>query len=170
MSNKRFVLWKWAKPSKIFDPVENRYCEKGIRFKSYNKIVYAGLNPTDWMDIMGAFTLHKIVLDKQQAELCVVAEDYFRPTDKELAEFIERTHGSYVGSLNDYRNKNYKSSFVPLIKYSGGYNRPEVLIPFSVKTETVSCVKAYILIWKLKKWFTQKMKKRPSKIGERSDN
>lgn len=160
MSSKRFILWKWASPSRKFEPEENPYCKEGIRFKYYNKIVYAGLHPTDWMEIKGDSTLHKIVLNKQQAKLCVVAEDDPRPTEKELAEFIKRTQSSYVGSLSRYRIENYKRSFVPLMEYSGGYNRPEVLIPFPVKTEPVSYAKAYILIFKLKKWFTRKMKKK----------
>lgn len=141
LANKRFVLWKWAKPSKIFKPKMGRFWERGIQFKSHNKIVLAGLNPTDWMEIMGDLTLHKIVLNKQQAELCVVAEGEFDPTEKELTEFTERRNIGLVGSLEKYENENYESSFIPLTKYSGGYNCPEVLIPFPVKTETVSCVK-----------------------------
>ena len=115
------------------------------------------------MEIMGDLTLHKIVLDKQQAELCVVAEDDFRRTPEELAEFAERTHSSHVGSEIKYRQKNYESSFVPLTKYSGDHNLPEVLIPFPVKAEIVSYTKVDILIWKLRKWFRQKMLKNRKK-------
>ena len=157
MSNSRIVLWKWAKPSKIFKPEMSHYWEQGIRFKSHNKIVLAGLNPIDWMEIMGDLTLHKIVLDKQQAELCVVAEGEFDPTEKEWTQFRERKHIKSVDSLTKYENENYESSFVPLKKYLWNYNIPEVLIPFPVKTETVSCVKIHILFWKLKKWFTRKI-------------
>jgi hypothetical protein len=157
LANKRFVLWKWAKPSKTFNPEVSHYWEEGIRFKSHNRIVYAGLNPLDWIEYKGDSTLHKIVLDKQQAELCVVAEDDF---SARAIEYAEKTHSSLIGCENRYRNKNYEGSFIPLTKYSGGYNRPEVLIPFPVKTEAVSCVKVYILIWKLKKWLTRILKKK----------
>lgn len=164
MFSKRIVLWKWAKPSKIFEPVENRYwLGAGIQFKSHNNVVYAGLNPTDWKETIAGedTTLHKIVLTKQQAELCVVAEALFSPAHKELIEFVEKMRIPMVGSLRRYTYENYEKSFVPLLEYSGEYNLPEVLIPFPVKAETVTCVKVCILVWKLKMRFTRKTKTKP---------
>jgi hypothetical protein len=159
LPNKRIVLWRWAKPSGMFKPVENPYWVKArIRFKSHNEVVYAGLNPIDWMEVSGGegVTLHKIVLTRQQAELCVVAEGRFRPTDEKLTEFIERMHIPDIGSYREYEYENYEKSFVPLLEYSGGYNLPEVLIPFPIKAETVFCAKMYVLVWKLKMRFTRK--------------
>lgn len=141
MFNKRIVLWRWDKPSKKFTPTENTYfSSRGIQFKSHNNVVRAGLNPIDWMEIMKGekAVLHKIVLTREQAELCVVAEADFRLTEEELTEFTERMHISLVGSKRRYNYANYEKSFVSLLEYSGNYNRPEVLIPFPVKAERVS--------------------------------
>ncbi|MCJ7425409.1 hypothetical protein MUP01_14260 [Candidatus Bathyarchaeota archaeon] len=132
----------------------------GIRFKSHNSCVRAGLNPLDWMRMMKGhgIVLHKIVLSRQQAEHCVVAEGCFIPTFEELSEFGKRRHMQPVGILRCYQDESYEKSFVPLLEYSGGYNLPEVLIPFSVKAEAVPYAKVCILVWKLKMWFTHKTK------------
>jgi len=157
--DKRIVLWKWAKPTTLFDPVENPYwTNAGLRFKSHNKVVYAGSNPVDWMEtIEKNASLHKIILTKQQAELCVVAEACFRPIDEELGKFIEKKHLSLIGSARSYTYEHYEESFIPLLEYSGGYNLPEVLIPFSVKAEIVPCAKMMCLIWKLRMRIEKKM-------------
>lgn len=147
---KRIALWKWAKPTRLFEPLENPYwTNAGLRFKSHNKVVHAGLNPVDWMETMGKdVTLHKIILTKQQAQLCVVAEACFRPTDEELAKFMEKKHISFVGSARSYTYEHYERSFVPLLRYSGDYNLPEVLIPFSVRAEIMPYGKVLATIWK----------------------
>lgn len=117
----------------------------------------AGLNPTDWMEMVrDGMTLHKIVLDKEQASLCVVAEGLSRPTEKEIEEFREKERIPLVGSQRRYVCENYEKSFVPLLEYIGGYNLPEVLIPISVETEIVTCARLYLLVWKLKTWFARK--------------
>jgi len=95
-------------------------------------------------------------LTKQEASLCVVAEGCFRPTDEELAKFMEKKHISFVGSKRSHTYEHYEESFIPLLRYSGGYNLPEVLIPFSVRAETVSYGKVLTAIWKLKMWFAKK--------------
>jgi hypothetical protein len=99
--------------------------------------------------------LHKIVLTKEQAERCVVAEANFRTTEEELNEFIESRHISIVGSKIKYNCANYEKSFVSLLEYSGNYNLPEVLIPFSVKADVASYPKLLILFWKLKMWYAR---------------
>ena len=156
MSNERIVLWRWTKPSKRFTPTENNYFEEQ-QFKSHSKVVRAGLNPIDWKEMMSreGTVLHRIVLSKRQAELCVVAEADFRPTEEEMTEFIERMDIPVIGSRRRYNAENYENSFVPLLEYRGGYNLPEVLIPFPVTAENVCCERIHILLWKLKKWFTQ---------------
>lgn len=148
----------------MFIPKENIYF-KAIPFKSHNSVVRAGLNPINWMEMMGrdGIVLHKIVLNKQQAELCVVAEGLFRPTEEEITEFTERMHIPLIGSRRKYDYENYEKSFVCLLEYSGSYNLPEVLIPFSVKAEIVSCARVFILVWKLKIWLAQKMRVRRQK-------
>jgi hypothetical protein len=126
--------------------------------KSHNNCVRAGLNPLDWMQMMKerGIVLHKIILDRQQAERCVVAEGCFMPTYEELSEFRKTKHMQPVGVLRYYQDENYEKSFVPLLKYSDGYNLPEVLIPFSVKAEAISYAKVHILVWKLKIWVLRK--------------
>jgi hypothetical protein len=121
--------------------------------------VRAGLNPLDWMQMMkgDGIVLHKVVLSRQQAERCVVAEGCFIPTYEELSEFAERKHMQPVGILRGYQDENYEKSFVPLLKYSSGYNLPEVLIPFSVKAKTVSYARIWIRMWKMKIWIEKKM-------------
>jgi len=148
----------------VFAPTENTYF-RGVPFKSHRNVVRAGLNPIDWMEIMSGegIVLHKIVLSRQQAERCVVAEALFRPTEEELTEFIKRMHIHLVGSKIRYDHDDYEKSFVGLLEYSGGYNLPEVLIPFLVKAEIVYCAKVFILIWKLKMWLHKKMRTRKSK-------
>jgi len=160
LSDKRIVLWRWAKPSMVFAPTENTHF-RGVLFKSHKNVVRAGLNPIDWMEIMSGegIALHKIVLGRQQAEQCVVAEADFRLTEEELTEFIKRKQIHLVGSKKRYDHDNYEKSFVGLLKYSGGYNLPEVLIPFPVKAKIVYCAKVSILIWKLKMWCARFLKK-----------
>ena len=78
------------------------------------------------------------MLTKQQAELCVVAEGEFRPTNKDIDEFIKKKGIRLVGSRRRFTEENYEKSFVPLLEYLEGYNLPEVLIPFPVEAEIVS--------------------------------
>ena len=127
----------------MFYPTEHS-CFNGSHFKSHKKVVRAGLNPVDWMEIIKGEkkVLHKIVLTRQQAKECVVAEADFRLTEEELTEFTERMHISLVGSKRRYTRANYEESFVSLLKYSGNYNLPEVLIPFTVKADVVSSSKS----------------------------
>jgi hypothetical protein len=143
------VLWRWAKPSKIFIPTENTYFNR-IQYKSQEKAVRAGLNPIDWEEMMSGEgeVLHKIVLSRQQAKLCVVAEADPRPTEEEITEYNEGMD-TPVGSYRRYIGKTYARTFVPLLEYTGGYNLPEVLIPFPVKAEKVRCEKLHVLFWKL---------------------
>ena len=152
-------MWRWDEPSKIFEPTESIFY-KGMMLKSHDNCVRAGLNPLDWMKMMkgSGIVLHKIVLSRQQAEHCVVAEGCFIPTHEELSEFGKRRHMQKIGLLRCYQDENYEKSFVSLVEYSGGYNLPEVLIPFSVETEIVSYARIWILIWKLKMWFKKKMR------------
>lgn len=159
MRTKRIVLWKWAEPSKTFTPTESPFYS-GIRFKSHNRCVRAGLNPLDWMQMMKGcgIVLHKIVLDRQQAERCVVAEGCFIPTYEELSEFGKKKHMQPVGVLRYYQDENYEKSFVALLNYSGGYNLPEVLIPFSVEARIIPYEKALVLIWRLRNYFAHKNK------------
>jgi hypothetical protein len=121
--------------------------------------VRAGLNPLDWMQMMKGYgiVLYKIVLSRQQAEHCVVAEGCFIPTHEELSEFGKGSHMQPVGVLRYYQDENYEKSFVPLLKYSGGYNRPESLIPFPVKTKIISNQRILILMWKMKMWIEKKI-------------
>ncbi len=126
-----------------------------MSFSSHNRVVHAGLNPFDWESWVRSegTVLHKIVLNKQQAELCVVAEGFFRSTEKELDEFIERKGISMIGSQRVFEEDNYEKSFVPLLEYSGDYNLPEVLIPFCVKAKVAYRSKLLILYLKLKRWY-----------------
>ena len=139
MSDEQIVLWRWAKPSTFFHPTEDPHFN-GVKFESHNKAVRAGLNPNDWMKIIREEkdVLHKIVLTREQAIKCVVAEADFRPTEEEITEFKIKRHINLVGSQRIYDHANYEKSFVSLLEYSGSYNLPEVLIPFSVKAEVVS--------------------------------
>lgn len=131
----KVVLWRWDVPTSRFEPVINWYIKNdSISLKNYDKVVYAGLNPRDWMDIKAEpnRVLHKIVLTQEKAKLCVVAEGSFKPTDEELIGFIKERNIELVSSLTRYEQENYEKSFVPFLNYSGGYNLPEVLIPFAV--------------------------------------
>ena len=150
----RIVLWRWSKPTKVLELEENPqwFMEKSgkrKKFRSHNRVVLAGLNPFDWMEIMKGegIVLHKIVLNKQQAELCVVAEA--EPSKEKIEEFIERKH-IFLGlsGRRKYQEENYERSFVPLLEYLGGYDLPEVLIPFPVKAKVVSRIE--LLFIKLK--------------------
>lgn len=156
-------MWRWAKLTKIFEPTENLYWSRaGKKLKSHNRVVRAGLNPFDWMELMSGEgkVLHRIVLNPKQAEFCVVAEGSFRPTEEEITEFIERKGIPLIGSLRRYEEEKYEKSFVPLLEYEGGYNLPEVLIPFPVKGEAVSWKKLWMLIWRLKMWFARKISRK----------
>jgi hypothetical protein len=144
--DKKIVVWRWDKPSKIFEPTASIFY-KGITFKSHNKCVHAGLTPLDWTGF--GKVLHKIVLDKQQAKQCVVAEGCFIPSYNELSDFAKKRQMGSVGILRYYQNEKYEKSFVPLLEYSGHYNQPEVLIPFPVKANVISYARILILMWKL---------------------
>jgi hypothetical protein len=104
--------------------------------------------------------LHRISLDKQEAERCVVAEGWFRPNDEELSRFIERKNIRLIGSLRTYAEEHYEKSFVPLLRYSGNYNRPEVLIPFSVKARRIPYARIVVCKWRLRLWIKKKTGKR----------
>lgn len=108
--------------------------------------------------------LHKIVLNKQQADHCVVAEGCFIPTHEQLLELAERRHMRPIGILRYYQDENYEKSFVPLLEYSGGYNQPEVLIPFSVKAKIISYQRILVLGWKLKMWIEKKIGLRKNQV------
>ena len=154
MFRQQITLWKWAKPSKVFQPVENPFwTRRGITFATHNKVVYAGLNPLDWMwkkSVDGV--LHKIVLTKDQVRLCVVAEGSFRPSDEEMDQFIESRGIPDLGSHWEYVDEHYEQSFIPFIEYSGGMNLPEVLVPFAVRGKVVTYSKLLIAYFKLKNW------------------
>lgn len=151
MSIKKTVLWRWDDPTEIFEPTKSIFY-KDIVLTSHDKCVRAGLNPLDWRQMTEGcgLALHKIVLNKQQAENCVVAEGCFIPTNEQLSELMKRRHSRSIGILRYYQDENYEKSFVPLLKYSGGYNLPEVLIPFSVKAKIISYHRILVLMWKLK--------------------
>ena len=63
---------------------------------------------------------------------------------------LRETHIHLVGSQRNYDHANYEKSFVSLLEYLGGYNLPEVLIPFSVKAEVVSWVNDDETFWDLR--------------------
>ena len=129
------VLWRWAKPSTRFVPELNWIIkQRGISLSSHKKIVYASLKPTDWMKIKGGsdIVLHKIILSKEQAQLCVVAEALFRPSDEKIKEFVKKRNIYLAGSYKKFTDENYEKSFIPLLEYKEGHNLPEVLIPFPV--------------------------------------
>lgn len=151
-------MWRWDEPSEIFEPTESIFY-KDMVLKSHDRCVRAGLNPLDWKQMTEGcgLALHKIVLDEQQAEKCVVAEGCFNPTDEQLSELMKRRHMLPIGILRYYQDENYEKSFVPLLKYSGGYNLPEVLIPFSVKARIISYQRILVLMWKLKKRIEKKI-------------
>src|SRR3990170_3687366 len=137
----QIILWRWDKPTLRFIPEINWYVKELNRpLKSHNEIVYAGLTPYDWKKMKGDQdnVLHKIRITKDQANQCVVAEGYFRPNTQELEKFIKKNGGDIVGSLTAYEEAHYEDSFVPLLEYNGGYNLPEVLIPFPVDAEIYS--------------------------------
>jgi hypothetical protein len=156
LRRKSIVLWRWAKPAKMFEPTENPYLAEK-KFRSHNIAVRAGLNPIDWMRLLKqkGIVLHRIVLNMEEADLCVVAEGAFRPTEQQIREFIEKEGISLIGSRRRYIKEKYEESFVPLLEYQGDYNLPEVLIPFSVKGEVVYWQKLLVLFWRLKTWISQ---------------
>lgn len=100
--------------------------------------------------------LHKITLTEEQASQCIVAEQ-FRPSDKEIDEYIERTGERH---LRDYEIKQYKNSFILLTKYQGGYIQPEVLIPFEVDAE-IDWLRTFWLRFK-KRFINPSLKRPPS--------
>ena len=132
MSEKKYIVWRWDKPSKRFTPKRN--ISWGTQeYESHNFVVYACPNPYDWIWKAREGVLHKIILSEKQASQCIVAEQHFRLTDKEIDEYIEQTGKRH---LRDLEIEQYRKSFIPLTKYQGGYIQPEVLIPFEVEAET----------------------------------
>lgn len=156
LKNEKFVVWRWANPSKRFKPTKNRSWGD-LKMESHNQVVFTGLNPTDWIWLFsdmrararGKSVLHKITLTREQASLCVVAEQEFRPSEEEIQAYLQRTGRFEVGSLIGYSMEKYEKSFIPLPKYKGEYNLPEVLIPFEVEAK-VDWIKTYLLIIKMK--------------------
>jgi len=136
MTKKKIIVWRWAEPTKRFEPRRNRSWGD-LKLKSHNYVVFAGLTPIDWIWLGCARTgvLHKIELTEEQASQCVVAEQNFRPTEKEINKYLERTGKSIVGSLIGYSMEQYEKSFIPLPDYNGEHNLPEVLIPFEVEAK-----------------------------------
>ena len=132
MLKEETVLWRWAKkPTTCFMPEDNWIIrELGRNIKSHNKAVYAGLNPEDWKPYKGNMYLHRIILTKEQAKQCVVAE--MQPN---IPDNIDELYPTIIGSYRGYLNDTYEDSFIPLIEYKGDYNLPEALIPFSVHAE-----------------------------------
>jgi hypothetical protein len=131
---------------------------------SHDYVVFAGLKPTDWMWLSRENVreaLHKIELSEEQAQLCVVAEQDFRPNDDEMTEYLKRTGRTIVGSYHGYSRENYEDSFIPLPEYVGGYYQPEVLIPFDIDAKI-----CYLKTWWLKfrkKYFSPRLGEFPSK-------
>jgi len=141
---KQIILWRWDEPTLRFIPEKNWYGKELNRpLKSHNEIVYAGLTPDHWKKLKGNHgkVLHRIRITKNQAKLCVVAEGFFRPNTQELDKFVKENGGDSVGSLTTYEDAHYEDSFVPLLEYNGGYNLPEVLIPFPVDAKICSIPK-----------------------------
>ena len=161
--NEKYIVWKWANPSKKFLPKKNRSWGE-LELKSHEYVVFAGLNPTDWMwlsrpKVRGV--LHKIELSEEQAQLCVVAEQDFRPSDDEMNEYLIRTGRTRVGSNRGYSKEKYEGSFIPLPRYNEEHFLPEVLIPFEINAK--SC---YLITWWLKfkkKYFSPRLGEFPSR-------
>ncbi len=145
-NNEKYIVWKWAKPSKKFLPKKNRSWGE-MELGSHEYVVFAGLNPTDWMWLSSKVrgVVHKIELSEEQAQRCVVAEQDFRPSDDEMNEFLKRTGRTRVGSYHSYSKEKYEDSFIPLPEYVGGHFLPEVLIPFEIDATT-----CYLKTWWLK--------------------
>lgn len=113
----------------------------------FNYVVFAGLSPTAWIWIGRArpsegAVLHRISLNREEASRCVVAEQYFDPSEKEIDEYLMRTGRKRIGSLNGYSREQYPLSFIPLPEYDDEHNMPEVLIPFEVEAN-VDWIRTY---------------------------
>jgi hypothetical protein len=161
--NEKRTVWRWAPPSKKFYPHEHIYY-RGVKFRTHNKTVLAGLRPTDWLWIGRGQqgTLHKIVLIEEQCKKCVVAEGNFQLTDDELTEFRASRGLSLAVGLRTYERENFEDSFVPLLDYQGGYNCPEVLIPFPVDAQIMWLYSYYV---KMKvRYFAKHLFRPPSRV------
>ena len=156
MRKKEFIVWRWANPSKHFTPI--RTLSWGNQeYNSHNFVVFAGLNPTDWLWKARKGVLHKIKLTEEQASQCLVAEQQFRLSDKEINEYIEQTGSRHI---RDLEIEQYIKSFILLTKYQGGYIQPEVLIPFEVDAE-IDWFRTYWLRFK-KQFINPNFKSPPS--------
>ena len=155
MSEKEYIVWRWDKPSKQFIPIRNKFWGNQ-EYESHNFVVFAGLKPTDWIWRAREGVLHKIRLTEEQASQCIVAEQ-FRPSDKEIDEYIERTGKRHS---RDYEIEKYRKSFIFLTKYQGRYIQPEVLIPFEVDAE-IDWIRTFWLRFK-KRFINPSLKSPPS--------
>ena len=125
----RYVVYRWAKPSKRFEPrphwaiFDPNFRDLEVPIE-YQNIVYAGMEPFTWAQISeGATHLHRITLSPSEATRCVVAN-----LDFEVS---------------------YADSFVRLDKFRDALKYPyrcEVLIPFPVSAELIEVprAKAYL--------------------------
>ena len=121
----RYVIYRWAKPSKRFEPRPHwALFNPNFRIikvpRKYQNIVYAGMDPFTWAKTSeGATHLHRITLSPDEAARCVVADlDY------------------YVS---------YADSFVRLDEFRDALRYPwrcEVLIPFTVSAELIEVPKS----------------------------
>jgi len=117
----KYVVYRWAKPSKRFDP-RRHWALFDPNFshikvpREYQKIVYAGMDPFTWPHTSeGATHLHRITLSPSEASRCVVTD-----LDFEVS---------------------YADSFVRLDKFRDALRYPwrnEVLIPFPVSAEFIA--------------------------------
>lgn len=117
----KYVVYRWAKPSKRFDPRPHwaLFDPNFLRVKvprEYQKIVYAGMDPFTWAHSSeGATHLHRITLSPNEAARCVVAGWDF--------------------------SISYADSFIRLDKFRDALRYPfrnDVLIPFPVSAELVA--------------------------------
>ena len=131
MNSPKYTVWRWAKPSKHFIPIRNKSWGNQ-EYESHNFVVFAGLKPTDWMWKAREGVLHRITLTEEQASQCLVAEQHFRLSDKEIEVYLKQTGKRH---LRDLEIEYYIKSFILFTKYQSGYIQPEVLIPFEVDAE-----------------------------------
>ena len=131
---KTLSVWRWAKPSHVFFPERNTIQSYTGQFEM---IVYAGLSPEDWFDLRGrnGSILHQIDLTHEQAKLCAVAEGKISPHEDELIRFAEERGYKQIGLLKKYEDEMYPETITPLLEYEGGFEKPEVLIPFSINAK-----------------------------------
>lgn len=134
MKDKEYIVWRWDKLSNHFTPVKNRSWGDRDYF-NFTYVVFACIDPTDWMWVRSSRgeVLHKIVLNEEQAKHCVVAEQNFMPSIKELEDYARETGGTSIGRYDRYCAEKYPNSFIPLPDYDGQHSLPEVLIPFEVE-------------------------------------